>query len=71
MEYILSVSYYLSLICILHNFQNNSYEAGTIILIFQVRLKAYRVEDAAQGRVGSKRQSQDLNQMCLIPQLML
>lgn len=40
MEYILSVNYYLSLICILHNFQNNSYEAGTIILIFQVRLKA-------------------------------
>ena len=27
MEYVLSENYYLSLICVLHNYQNNSYEA--------------------------------------------
>lgn len=37
MEYTLSDNYYLSLICILYNSQNNSYEAGTIILILQGR----------------------------------
>lgn len=42
MEYVLSENYYLSLICVLHNYQNNSYEADTIILIFQVRKLKHR-----------------------------
>lgn len=37
MEYIVTDNYYLSLICVLYNSQNNSCEAGTIILIFQGR----------------------------------
>lgn len=57
MEYILSNNYYLSLICILPNSQKNSYEAGTIILIFQGRKLKLTGSRIQLSHLGSKWQS--------------